>query len=170
MLIPGLILQTTESTLKPGVHDINKPLELRKQPGLLIHDSRGIEAGSDQALQAMGKFVRQRAKAKEPKERLHAIWSVSYAPLTSTRAAYALLGSASTRIPVVLRRLTSESLRPLANTAPMCLSSLSGLKRMKLKKSTAHHQKRSSSMPEILPSWQKSRLTAKRKRKSSWMR
>lgn len=68
------------SRLTPGQHDINKPLELPKQPGLLIHDSMGVEAGSDEALQAMRRFVRLRAKVKEPKERLHAIWSVFSSP------------------------------------------------------------------------------------------
>ena len=74
----GLIIQAlarASTTFDPQRHDINEPLQLPKQPGLLIHDSMGVETGTDDGLRMIAKFVQERTKEKEPNEQLHAIWS-----------------------------------------------------------------------------------------------
>lgn len=66
---------TEESTdYSQGVHDIDKAFESPNHPGLLIHDSRGWQAGSDHELDLIGKFLRHRAFQKDPAESLHVIW------------------------------------------------------------------------------------------------
>ncbi|KAF4450458.1 hypothetical protein F53441_6457 [Fusarium austroafricanum] len=57
-----------------GVHDINVAFESPKHPGLLIHDSRGWQAGSDDELDLIAKFLRHRAFQEDPAEALHVIW------------------------------------------------------------------------------------------------
>jgi predicted GTPase len=66
---------TEESTnYAQGVHDINTAFESQNHPGLLIHDSRGWQAGSDHELELIAKFLRHRAFQKDPAEALHVIW------------------------------------------------------------------------------------------------
>ena len=66
---------TEESTsYTQGVHDINKAFESPNHPGLLVHDSRGWQAGSDKELDLIAKFLRHRAFQKDPAESLHVIW------------------------------------------------------------------------------------------------
>lgn len=69
--------QTEESkSFSQGVHDINEAFESPSHPGLLIHDSRGWQAGSNQELDLIAEFLRSRAYQKDPAEALHVIWSV----------------------------------------------------------------------------------------------
>ncbi|ESU09914.1 hypothetical protein FGSG_12458 [Fusarium graminearum PH-1] len=66
---------TDESqSYEQGVHDINVAFESPKHPGLLIHDSRGWQAGSDTELDLIAKFLRHRAYQEDPAEALHVIW------------------------------------------------------------------------------------------------
>jgi predicted GTPase len=70
-----LLNQTEESEdLNQGVHDIDVPFESPMHPGLIIHDSRGYQAGSFEELRLIEKFVKKRSSKAEPTERLHAIW------------------------------------------------------------------------------------------------
>lgn len=62
--------------MRAGIHDVNKPLESDRHPGLIIHDSRGFEAGSDRELTLLLEFLRQRLGHADSKERLDAIWFV----------------------------------------------------------------------------------------------
>jgi hypothetical protein len=67
--------QTEESdSYAQGEHDINIAFESTNHPGLLIHDSRGWQAGSDKELDLIAKFLRHRAYQKNPAEALHVIW------------------------------------------------------------------------------------------------
>ncbi|KAK5064246.1 hypothetical protein LTR84_000079 [Exophiala bonariae] len=66
---------TDESTTyQQGVHDINQAFESPNHPGLLVHDSRGWQAGSDTELELIAKFLRHRAFQKDPAQALHVIW------------------------------------------------------------------------------------------------
>ncbi|KAI0436344.1 hypothetical protein F4803DRAFT_234518 [Xylaria telfairii] len=66
---------TEESTsYAQGSHDINKAFESPNHPGLLVHDSRGWQAGSDSELDLIAMFLRYRAFQKNPAEALHVIW------------------------------------------------------------------------------------------------
>lgn len=70
----GVEMTEESNTYSQGVHDINKAFESPNHPGLLIHDSRGWQAGSDQELDLIAQFLRHRAFQKEPAEALHVIW------------------------------------------------------------------------------------------------
>jgi hypothetical protein len=45
--------------------------------GYVFHDSRGIEAGSEDELKIVQDFVRRRSRERRLKDRLHAIWYAS---------------------------------------------------------------------------------------------
>jgi GTPase SAR1 family protein len=70
----GVEMTEESTTYSQGVHDINKAFESPNHPGLLIHDSRGWQAGSDDELDLIAKFLRHRAFQKDPAESLHVIW------------------------------------------------------------------------------------------------
>ncbi|RWA10958.1 hypothetical protein EKO27_g4158 [Xylaria grammica] len=70
----GVEMTEESTTYSQGVHDINKAFESPNHPGLLIHDSRGWQAGSDAELEEIAKFLRYRAFQKNPAEALHVIW------------------------------------------------------------------------------------------------
>lgn len=70
----GVEMTEESNTYAQGVHDINKAFESTNHPGLLIHDSRGWQAGSDRELELIAKFLRHRAFQKDPAEALHVIW------------------------------------------------------------------------------------------------
>ncbi|KAI1333041.1 hypothetical protein F5Y16DRAFT_354655 [Xylariaceae sp. FL0255] len=69
-------VEMTEESLSysQGQHDINKAFSSLANPGLLIHDSKGWQAGSDVELNEIAKFLRHRAFQKNPAESLHVIW------------------------------------------------------------------------------------------------
>ncbi|KAJ9605010.1 hypothetical protein H2200_010399 [Cladophialophora chaetospira] len=70
----GVEMTEESDSYKQGVHDINQAFESTNHPGLLIHDSRGWQAGSDKELDLIAKFLRHRAYQKNPAEALHVIW------------------------------------------------------------------------------------------------
>ncbi|KAL4067093.1 hypothetical protein V8B97DRAFT_964762 [Scleroderma yunnanense] len=63
-----------QGSLERGYHDIEDELIFRSNPGFIFHDSRGFEAGSDDELRSMKKFVAERATAMKLEKRIHAIW------------------------------------------------------------------------------------------------
>lgn len=70
----GVEMTEESKTYDQGVHDINVAFESPRHPGLLIHDSRGWQAGSDTELDLIAKFLRHRAFLDDPAEALHVIW------------------------------------------------------------------------------------------------
>jgi len=70
----GVEMTEESNTYAQGNHDINKAFESPNHPGLLIHDSRGWQAGSDKELELIAQFLRHRAFQKDPAEALHVIW------------------------------------------------------------------------------------------------
>ncbi|OBS24629.1 hypothetical protein FPOA_05169 [Fusarium poae] len=70
----GVEMTDESLSYEQGVHDINVAFESPKHPGLLIHDSRGWQAGSDTELDLIAKFLRHRAYQEDPAEALHVIW------------------------------------------------------------------------------------------------
>jgi GTPase SAR1 family protein len=70
----GVEMTEESTTYAQGQHDINTAFESPNHPGLLVHDSRGWQAGSDTELDLIAKFLRHRAFQKDPAESLHVIW------------------------------------------------------------------------------------------------
>ena len=64
--------------LQRGLHDIDDELIFEKHDGYIFHDSRGFEAGSEEELKIVQNFVQQKSREKRLKDRLHAIWLVSF--------------------------------------------------------------------------------------------
>lgn len=70
--------QTTEASMTEGKHDINKAIESDQHPGIIIHDSEGYQAGSDEEVKLFEEFLKKRCgdAQLEAKESLHAVWYV----------------------------------------------------------------------------------------------
>jgi len=59
-----------------GEHNIDHELIFSHHDGYVFHDSRGMEAGSEDELKIVQDFVRRKSQARRLKGRLHAIWFV----------------------------------------------------------------------------------------------
>jgi hypothetical protein len=57
-----------------GRHDIELELTFSCHHGYVFHDSRGFEAGDNQELEIVQRFVRRRSQERSLGDRLHAIW------------------------------------------------------------------------------------------------
>jgi hypothetical protein len=67
-------LQLKQIILKRGMHDIEHQIIYPSNPGFVFHDSRGFESGAVEEVEAVHKFIKERASEPELKDRLHAIW------------------------------------------------------------------------------------------------
>lgn len=59
---------------RAGVHDIQIGKTYPQNPGIVVHDSGGIEGGDDTAVQAIIRFLQARSNAKYLKDQVHCIW------------------------------------------------------------------------------------------------
>jgi len=57
-----------------GEHSIEKELIFRSNTGFIFHDSRGFEAGSEEEVKLMKKFLMDHAATTRLDKRIHAIW------------------------------------------------------------------------------------------------
>ena len=62
-----------------GEHDIEHELIFSRHDGYIFHDSRGMEAGSEDELKIVQDFVYRKSRERQLKDRLHAIWFVPLA-------------------------------------------------------------------------------------------
>ncbi|KAG2057911.1 hypothetical protein BDR06DRAFT_129299 [Suillus hirtellus] len=63
-----------ESSVKRGNHEIANEMVFKSNPGFVFHDSCGFEAGSEEEIEKMKKFISDRVHATKLEERIHAIW------------------------------------------------------------------------------------------------
>ena len=64
--------------MQRGLHDIYDELVFERHDGYIFHDSRGFEAGSEDELKVVQEFVQRKSHENRLKDRLHAIWFVSF--------------------------------------------------------------------------------------------
>ncbi|KAL4072043.1 era-like GTP-binding protein [Scleroderma citrinum] len=62
------------STTRKGHVNIEDEIIFQSNPGFIFHDSRGFEAGSEDEVKLMKKFVAERAAALILEQRIHVIW------------------------------------------------------------------------------------------------
>ncbi|THZ41391.1 hypothetical protein D6C87_05756 [Aureobasidium pullulans] len=98
---------TIESHLKQGDHDINEAFESDKHPGIIIHDSRGFQAGDTKELDQFEKFIKKRSAVDNPKESLHAIWiciqtDTDRVIQTSEVEIFTILAAFAAHIPIII--------------------------------------------------------------------
>jgi hypothetical protein len=72
-----------------GEHDIEHELIFSRHNGYIFHDSRGMEAGSEDELKIVQDFVYHKSRERRLKDRLHAIWFVRLVYLTASSQRYA---------------------------------------------------------------------------------
>ncbi|KAL4064174.1 hypothetical protein V8B97DRAFT_1988980, partial [Scleroderma yunnanense] len=63
-----------QGSLERGEHNIEDELVFRSNTGIIFHDSRGFEAGSEQEVKLMQNFLTDRSAATKLERRIHAIW------------------------------------------------------------------------------------------------
>ena len=64
--------------LQRGLHNVEDELIFERHDGYIFHDSRGLESGSEYELKIVQEFVRRKSREQLLKDRLHAIWFVSF--------------------------------------------------------------------------------------------
>ncbi|KAG2125432.1 hypothetical protein DEU56DRAFT_743738 [Suillus clintonianus] len=57
-----------------GEHDIENEMVFQINPGFIFHDSRGFEAGGESEYNKVNKFIADRSKEGNMKDRIHTIW------------------------------------------------------------------------------------------------
>ncbi|KAG2140670.1 hypothetical protein DEU56DRAFT_911737 [Suillus clintonianus] len=57
-----------------GEHDIDNEMVFQTNPGFIFHDSRGFEAGGESEYDKMNKFIADRSKEGDMRDRIHTIW------------------------------------------------------------------------------------------------
>jgi hypothetical protein len=60
--------------MQRGEHNIEDEFVFTKYKGHVFHDSRGFEAGGENELRIVQKFVHSRSEEVRLNDRLHAIW------------------------------------------------------------------------------------------------
>ncbi|KAJ8123707.1 hypothetical protein ONZ43_g403 [Nemania bipapillata] len=82
-------------------------------PGLIVHDSRGFQSGATEEIELLEKFVKKRASAGKPEERLDAIWFCIDVPSTrvvheADRKIFEVLDKYARAVPVILVRTMKD--------------------------------------------------------------
>lgn len=104
---------TQESSNDHGVHDVDEGFEMDTLPGLIVHDSRGFQSGATEEIELLEKFVKKRASAAKPEDRLDAIWFCIDVPSTrvvheADRKIFEVLDKYARAVPVILVRTMKD--------------------------------------------------------------
>ncbi|KAJ7110536.1 hypothetical protein C8R44DRAFT_712101 [Mycena epipterygia] len=57
-----------------GLHNVEDEIYFHSRPGFVFHDSRGVEAGSDEELSTVQQFVENHSSTTDLDNQLHVIW------------------------------------------------------------------------------------------------
>ncbi|KAI0408135.1 hypothetical protein F4802DRAFT_550661 [Xylaria palmicola] len=104
---------TQESSNDHGIHDVDEGFEMDTLPGLIVHDSRGFQSGATEEVELLEKFVKKRASAAKPDDRLDAIWFCIDVPSTrivheADRKIFDILDRHARAVPVILVRTMKD--------------------------------------------------------------
>jgi hypothetical protein len=90
--------------MQRGVHNITDEITYESNPDFVFHDSGGFEAGSEEEINIVWAFIRERSLTSSPATQLHAIWYVfaRLSGLYTLRLTLITTGSASQRITIGL--------------------------------------------------------------------
>ena len=70
------LLSTHDQYHQRGIHDVRRAFTFASNPEFIFHDSPGFETGDETQLKEVQQFIRERAKATDPDDQLHAIWYI----------------------------------------------------------------------------------------------
>ncbi|KAI8625009.1 hypothetical protein F5Y19DRAFT_451960 [Xylariaceae sp. FL1651] len=104
---------TQESSNDHGVHDVDEGFEMDTLPGLIVHDSRGFQSGATEEIELLEKFVKKRASAAKPEDRLDAIWFCIDVPSTrvvheADKKIFDILDKYARAVPVIIVRTMKD--------------------------------------------------------------
>ncbi|KAJ3569337.1 hypothetical protein NPX13_g6121 [Xylaria arbuscula] len=104
---------TTESSNDHGIHDVDEGFEMDTLPGLIVHDSRGFQSGATEEIELLEKFVKKRAAAAKPEDRLDAIWFCIDVPSTrvvheADKKIFEILDRYARAVPVIIVRTMKD--------------------------------------------------------------
>ncbi|CAJ2506729.1 Uu.00g079150.m01.CDS01 [Anthostomella pinea] len=104
---------TEESYNDHGVHDVDEGFEVDTFPGLIVHDSRGFQSGTTREIELLEQFVKKRASASDPEEKLSAIWFCIDVPSTrlvheADKKIFEVLDKVAKAVPVIIVRTMKD--------------------------------------------------------------
>lgn len=67
--------QKTQSSHRArGIHDVREEITWDGRPDLIVHDSGGFEAGTEDELRTIEQFLKDRSETDQILDRVHIIW------------------------------------------------------------------------------------------------
>ncbi|RYC65740.1 hypothetical protein CHU98_g413 [Xylaria longipes] len=98
---------TKTSDRERGIHNVEEEITWKNRPDLIIHDSRGFEAGEVAEFDVVENFLKKKSKETELAQRLHVIWFCVEASSTrmkqaSTEKLFQAISQYADDIPVVV--------------------------------------------------------------------
>jgi GTPase SAR1 family protein len=66
--------QTQSSHRARGIHDVREEITWEGRPDLIVHDSGGFEAGTDNEFHAIEDFLKEKSAAEDILDQVHVIW------------------------------------------------------------------------------------------------
>ena len=67
-------MQTQSSHRTRGVHDVREEITWEGRPDLIVHDSGGFEAGTDEEFIRIEEFLKEKSESENVLARVHVIW------------------------------------------------------------------------------------------------
>jgi len=64
--------------MQRGLHNIEKEIEFEGNSKIIAHDSESFEAGKQNEIDAVRKFIDRRSKETDINQRLHLVWFVIF--------------------------------------------------------------------------------------------
>ena len=71
-----ILAEMLNNIAQRGLHDIEKEIEFEGNSKIIAHDSEGFEAGKQNEVEVVRKFIDKRSKEKDINQRLHLVWLV----------------------------------------------------------------------------------------------
>ncbi|KAL9079902.1 MAG: hypothetical protein Q9157_001241 [Trypethelium eluteriae] len=93
---------TTSSDRKAGLHDVNNAFTTPSRPDLIIHDSGGFEAGGDEEIQNVKRFVVEKSAAGDIKDRFCIDVNTARTQQRATRKLFEACSQSAKNIPIVV--------------------------------------------------------------------
>ncbi|KAI1627960.1 hypothetical protein EDD37DRAFT_606741 [Exophiala viscosa] len=98
---------TGVSPRERGKHNIKDPITFPSRPDLIVHDSCGFEAGSDEEMNVVEDFLQENSSATDLAQRIHTVWfclevSDSRPKQSSTLKLFQLVAKYVKEVPLVV--------------------------------------------------------------------
>jgi GTPase SAR1 family protein len=99
--------QTQSSDRARGLHDVRQELTWEGRPDLIVHDSGGFEAGTENEFHAIEDFLKARSAVHDIMEQVHVVWfcidiTSSRTLQTATEKLFSAISRHAKDVPIVV--------------------------------------------------------------------